>query len=118
MVLPVLIALKDLYHDLHWKAHSYQEHLMFQRLYESVDKEIDPTGELLAGTIGLDMTASERLKQAASVLDRFGSNYRAMEGHLQEVSDSFKARIPKIGHHFEQMTVNSMERLYIASLGR
>jgi DNA-binding ferritin-like protein len=114
MVLPTMIALKELYHDKHWKARNYEDHLMYQRLYESIDKDIDPTGEILKGTIGLDMTASQRVHKAAEVIDRLGADVMEMENSFQKICERFKGR--SFGHHFEELIVHSIQRQYLLGL--
>jgi len=50
-----LVALYRLLQTLHWQSSgetSYQDHLLFQRLYEDVPKEIDSTAERLVGLFG------------------------------------------------------------------
>lgn len=53
VLLSALIAVGRIHHTHHWQSHSdsfYGDHLMFQRLYEAIQDEVDSLGER---TIGL-----------------------------------------------------------------
>lgn len=41
-----MIALRTAYQYAHWNASNYANHLLFQRLYESLDKDIDTLAEI------------------------------------------------------------------------
>lgn len=41
-----LIALRTAYQYAHWNASNYANHLLFQRLYESLDEDIDKLAEI------------------------------------------------------------------------
>lgn len=52
-----LRAAHHLYHTLHWQAKGqpfYGDHLMFKRLYEGVEGDIDDLAEVIAGHYGAD----------------------------------------------------------------
>lgn len=52
-----LRAAHHLYHTLHWQAKGqpfYGDHLMFKRLYEGVEDDIDDLAEVIAGHYGAD----------------------------------------------------------------
>ena len=54
-MLELLLGMYLLYYELHWKYRSrYGDHLLFERLYESVQKEIDTLAEKLIGYHGPD----------------------------------------------------------------
>lgn len=42
-----MIGLRIVYQQLHWNAKSYSNHLLFERLYKSLDESIDTLAELL-----------------------------------------------------------------------
>jgi DNA-binding ferritin-like protein len=54
-MLVLLLAQYLLYYDLHWKYSArYGDHLLFQRLYENVQKELDSLAEKIIGYHGSD----------------------------------------------------------------
>lgn len=48
-VLVDLMALQRLTHVTHWESKDYGDHLLFERIYKSVTKSIDPLAELIVG---------------------------------------------------------------------
>lgn len=57
-LLAVLRAQSVSYHTSHWQAQGssfYGDHLLFQRLYEAVEKEVDSLAEKIAGYLGAEV---------------------------------------------------------------
>lgn len=102
MLLPVLLdlwaglrAAHHLYHTLHWQAKGapfYGDHLMFKRLYESVEDEIDGLAEVIAGHYGADKldpikawaAAGEKISRVATT----GGSPLVIAEMLMELSES------------------------------
>ena len=56
-LLSALRAIRMSHHTAHWQVKGtpfYGDHLMFQRLYEAVDDEIDTLGEKIVAKYGVD----------------------------------------------------------------
>jgi DNA-binding ferritin-like protein len=102
VLLPVLLdlwaglrAAHHLYHTLHWQAKGapfYGDHLMFKRLYESVEDEIDGLAEVIAGHYGADKldpikawaAAGEKISRVATT----GGSPLVIAEMLMELSES------------------------------
>jgi len=64
-----LVALYRLLQTFHWQTRgetSYGDHLLFQRLYEDVQKEIDGTGERLVGLFDAQAVDSASVESAVT----------------------------------------------------
>ena len=60
-VLSLLRAQRWLFQTLHWQVEGkdyYEKHLLFQRLYEALDEEIDTLAEKLVGYFGSDVVSA------------------------------------------------------------
>lgn len=76
-LLATMVELRTKYQYAHWNASSYQDHLLFERLYKSLDEDIDTMAELSVYAKNLmvqrttpdhDATETEIIHQAKSML--------------------------------------------------
>lgn len=68
-VLVDLLAAYRLLQTLHWQAKGeayYGDHLLYQRIYEAIPKEIDAVAERLVGLYGEDPVDAARLEGAVA----------------------------------------------------
>ena len=68
-VLVDLLASYRLLQTLHWQARGesyYGDHLLYQRIYEAIPKEIDAVAERLVGLFGEDPVDAARLEGAVA----------------------------------------------------
>jgi len=82
-VLACLRAQSLSYQTSHWQvagSHFYQEHLLFERLYNSVGEEIDVIAEKISGLVGSDQVSLE--KQIPKVAVFLGS-WASVPDHLR-----------------------------------
>jgi DNA-binding ferritin-like protein len=86
-----MIALRTAYQYAHWNASNYANHLLFQRLYESLEKDIDTLAEIsnqrvepveimLITRTTLEAAEDEIIALASAALDE--GVPRAMENYL------------------------------------
>lgn len=65
-ILGMLMAMRQNYHSSHWQVggpNFYGDHLMFERLYESVEGDIDTLGEKIVAKYGSDQVDGSKLSQ-------------------------------------------------------
>ena len=73
-MLAIMRALQTSHHTAHWQASEYQLHLLFQRLYESLDDEIDTLGEKMVGLFGPEaVNASDSMNRKKRWIDGWNS---------------------------------------------
>lgn len=60
-IMAQLRRLDSIYRELHWRAKTYSDHLLFQKLYEGVGSSIDQMGELMVVYFGDDAANSQHL---------------------------------------------------------
>jgi DNA-binding ferritin-like protein len=68
-VLVDLLASYRLLQTLHWQARGesyYGDHLLYQRIYEAIPKEIDAVAERLVGLYGEDPVDADHLESAVA----------------------------------------------------
>lgn len=72
LCLAALRTLQHLYQTFHWQAkgdNSYEDHLLFMRLYEKVSEEVDSVGERVVGLNGnLHVDPIAQLKMMGELL--------------------------------------------------
>jgi DNA-binding ferritin-like protein len=51
-LLAAMLALRTAYQYAHWNARNYADHLLFERLYKSLDADIDTLAELTVRSTG------------------------------------------------------------------
>jgi len=80
-LLPVFVGLRAqywMYQTLHWQACgdvAYAKHLLFQRLYEAVQGEVDALAEKIAGIYGAQwLAAQHQLPAFAAMLNKWGQD--------------------------------------------
>lgn len=102
MLLPVLLdlwaglrAAHHLYHTLHWQAKGqpfYGDHLMFKRLYEGVEGDIDDLAEVIAGHYGADKLDPIKAWAAASekigMIAQHGGSPLAIAEMIMDLSEA------------------------------
>lgn len=81
-----LVGTRVLYQQLHWNAKSYGNHLLFERLYKSLDESIDALAELLLAYGG---------ELAGSAITPVSSGHPAEdETWLISKAQSFSGKVP------------------------
>lgn len=91
-LLAILTATYLTHWNSHWKASGamyYGDHLLFERLYEAVQEEIDTLAEkLLSGIAGPDFSHSDMVSLASEYVSEWESEYPdivARSAHAEEV---------------------------------
>jgi len=97
----ILAALNTFYRSAHWRskgAFFYQDHLLFARLYENLDDEIDDLVELLIGFTGDDSFVSPQLfnEKTRKFIPIGRSNARANLENAGLIEAELLERIAKI----------------------
>ena len=75
-VLAILTAQRQSYHSSHWASmgdDQYANHLLFERLYNAADEDIDPMGEKIRGIFGAGAVNAEDVTRATQeYVDEWG----------------------------------------------
>ena len=82
--LAMMMALQQLHQVAHWNTGDYQLHLLFQRLYESLDAEIDTLAEKIVTLFGpTAITGPENVARMKKWIDDWRNNLINGEKDLQ-----------------------------------
>lgn len=97
------------YQNAHWSVKGlnfYNSHLLFQRLYEGVQENVDATAEKIMGNfsnvyldLNLHLKFMQDLNQNKKVEDSFvdfAQNALSLEGKLQKISSSLKESLTSL----------------------
>jgi len=99
--LSMLRAMFILHQQNHWDSLAYQEHLLFQRLYEDVHEMVDEAGEKIIGLCGHAIFENEedlakkfvpRVKTFSSLIESSLNIERAFQNIAQNVYDTIKEK--------------------------
>ena len=101
-ILSILRAIHWSHWTSHWKSKgetSYQDHLLFERLYTGVSEEIDTLAEKIAGIYG---------PESLGELSLLSDSYRFLAGHPE--SDLYQHAIA-IEEHLQKALRSAYDRL-------
>jgi DNA-binding ferritin-like protein len=99
--LALLKGLQTAYQTCHWNQKGYESHILFERLYESVEKEIDTLAEKIVGYYGSDSIKCEDIVArmhrtiktwSGSEIDICVKAEKDFQGILKDVYDTMKNR--------------------------
>ena len=76
-LLSLLIQLRTTYLYMHWNAKTYSEHLQYERLYQTLDEDIDTLAELAVKEVG-------HVRQVATVVPLTHDEIKEVEVAAQE----------------------------------
>lgn len=104
-VLNQMHALRFCYQTLHWGSADYEEHLLYQRLYESIEEDLDTLAEKMVG-LGGDFAAyaiNTRLQaeETRYRIEEFGFLYGDAEDGIPDKAARMLAAEQKFQQHIQ-----------------
>ena len=90
-LLALLIAAEEHYRDLHWKSHGspfYGDHKTYNKIYASLDKQIDELAETMILLSGRDATSAlDRTKSSEIWLSKWQTAKTERDLAIQPIAD-------------------------------
>jgi DNA-binding ferritin-like protein len=111
-LLAMLRAVQIVHHTAHWQVRGeefYGDHLLFERLYSSIDDEFDTLAEKIVAMYGSDAVgAADQIKRIANVVERACDTTSDLHKRSLMVEEGLQTVLEAVRDHMRKENALSM----------